>query len=266
APLCVALLGYLLGAGPAVAEQRIANVSQGTNFSLAIFPDRETLVVDLLGRLWRLPASGGGAEPLTPEDEGARLPRVAPDGRLIVYQRLVEGQWDLWLLDAETAERRPLLASEHDEREPDFTADGRSVVFVSNRAGTLSLWRIEIDSGVLTQLTAEPGDASFPTVSEHGEIAYVRREPDGWSLRALLPTGAGIELLRSPNRLTAPSWREGGGVVVFNEQRAAAQDAAPTSELKMLVLSPKPVVKALTRGEDVFESRAAWLSPGEYFY
>jgi len=266
APLCVALLAWLLAASPALAEQRIANVSQGTNFSLAIFPDRESLVVDLLGRLWRLPSSGGGAEPLTPDDEGARHPRIAPDGRLIVYQRLIEGQWDLWLLDVENDERRPLLASEYDEREPDFTQDGRSVVFASNRAGTFSLWRIEIDSGVLTQLTAEPGDASFPSVSEHGEIAYVRREPDGWSLRALLPTGAGVELLRSENLLTAPSWREGGGVIVFNEQHAAGPDSAPISALKMLVLSQKPVVKVLTRGEDVFESRAAWLSPGEYFY
>jgi len=266
APLCAALAACVAGASAAHAEQRIANVSQGTNLSLAIFPDRESLVIDLLGRLWRLPASGGGAEQLTPDDEAARHPRVAPDGRLVVYQRLVDGQWDLWLLDVETAERRPLIASEHDEREPDFTRDGRSVVFASNRTGTFSLWRIEIDTGVLTRLTAEPGDASFPTVSEHGEIAYVRSEPDGWSLRALLPTGAGIELLRSRNRLTAPSWREGGGVVVYNEQRPAAAGTAPGSELKMLVLSATPVVKTLTRAEDVFESRVAWLSPGEYVY
>ncbi|HEX7079975.1 MAG TPA: amidohydrolase family protein [Gammaproteobacteria bacterium] len=266
ASLCVALAACVLGPGAARAEQRIANVSQGTNFSLAIFPDREWLVIDLLGRLWRVPASGGGAEPLTPADEAARHPRVAPDGRQVVYQRLVGGQWDLWLLDVDTGERRALLATEFDEREPDFTRDGRSVVFASNRTGTFSLWRVEIDSGVLTQLTAEPGDASFPTVSEHDEIAYVRRDPDGWSLRALLPSGAAIELLESPNRLTAPSWREGDGVIVYNEQRAAVNDAGPSSELKMLVLSARPVVKTLTRAEDVFESRVAWLSPGEYFY
>lgn len=266
APLCVALAACVLVGGTARSEERIANVSQGTNFSVAVFPDREALVIDLLGRLWRVPASGGGAEPLTPDGEAARHPRVAPDGRTVVYQRLVDGQWDLWLLDVDTAERRALLATEFDEREPDFTRDGRSVVFASNRTGTFSLWRVEIDTGVLTQLTAEPGDASFPTVSEHDEIAYVRRDPDGWSLRVLLPSGAGIELLRSQNRLTAPSWREGGGVIVYNEQRTAGNDTGPSSELKMLVLSAKPVVKSLTRAEDVFESRAAWLSPGEYLY
>src|SRR5690606_19871536 len=266
ASLCVAFAACALGTGRALSEQRIANVSQGTNFSLAIFPDRETLVIDLLGRLWRLPAGGGGAEQLTPDDEAARHPRVAPDGSRIVYQRLVDGQWDLWLLDVETGERSPLLESGYDEREPDFTRDGRSVVFASNRTGTFSLWRVEIDSGVLTQLTAEPGDASFPSVSERDEIAYVRRDPDGWSLRALLPSGATVELLRSQNRLTAPSWRAGGGVVVYNEQRPRAPGTTPSSELKMLMLSARPVIKPLTRSEDVFESRVAWLSPGEYLY
>src|SRR5690606_10839178 len=106
----------------------------------------------------------------------------------------------------------------------------------------------------------------FPSASGRAWSAYGRRDPDGWWLGARLPAGAGVGLLRSENLLPAPSWREGGGVIVFNEQHAAGPDSAPISALKMLVLSQKPVVKVLTRGEDVFESRAAWLSPGEYFY
>lgn len=260
--LRAAWLAVAAWAGTAAGEERIVNVSQGTNIAVALFPDGESLVVDLLGRLWRLPTSGGGATQLTPDDEAARLPRVSPDGRQIVYERLVGGQRDIWLLDVESGERRALVAGEHDDREPDFTADGRAVVFASNRTGRFCLWRIELDTGVLTQLTAEPGDASFPTASAHGEIAYVRREPAGWSLRALLPTGVSVELYRSPDRLSAPSWRAGGGVVVFNEQRSRPRSSA----LKMLVLSDDPVVKTLTRNEDVFESRAAWASPGEYYY
>ena len=34
----------------------------------------------------------------------------------------------------------------------------------------------------------------------------------------------------------------------------------------MLVLSSDPVIKTLTRAEDVFIARPAWLSPGEYVY
>ncbi|HEX7081742.1 MAG TPA: amidohydrolase family protein [Gammaproteobacteria bacterium] len=262
----VLLLALAAAAAPARAEQRIANVSQGTNMALALSPDGESLIVDLLGRLWRLPSSGGGATQLTPDGEGARLPRIGPLGRRVVYQRAIDGQWDLWLLDLETGERRALTHTPHDEREPDFMPDGRSVVFAANPDGRFCLWRIDIETGVLTQLTAEPGDASFPTVSEHGEIAYVREWAGTWSLRALLPSGAGIELFASDHRLTAPSWRPGGGVLLFNTQRRATADAPAASALEMLLLSPEPVLKTLTRTEDVFESRAAWSGPGEYLY
>lgn len=270
----LAHVGIALGLGAALhlaaargaAETRIANISQGTNIAIDASPGGEWLVVDLLGRLFRLPSSGGAAEPLTPDGEAARHPRFSPSGQHIVYQRLVDGQWDLWLLDAATGEREPLLATAANEREPDFTADGRAVVFVSDRGGSANLWRVELDSRVETQLTADPGQASFPAVSERDEILYVRRDADGWSLRVLLPSARDVELATTPHRLSAPTWRPGGGVVVYNEQHLDANGRVRSSELRMLVLSPDPVTKSLTRGEDVFASRAAWTSSGEYYY
>src|SRR5690606_20752295 len=71
--LRAAWLAVAAWAGAAAGEERIVNVSQGTNIAVALFPDGESLVVDLLGRLWRLPTSGGGATQLTPDDEAARL-------------------------------------------------------------------------------------------------------------------------------------------------------------------------------------------------
>ena len=86
-------------AGAAGAEERIADIRQGTNLSVALAPGGSTLVVDLLGQLWSLPAAGGGAVPLTPAGEQARNPRFSPDGGRVVYQRRNGEQWDLWLLD-----------------------------------------------------------------------------------------------------------------------------------------------------------------------
>jgi Tol biopolymer transport system component len=260
------LLLCAAAAQPAMAEQRVANISQGTDMALALTADGESLIVDLLGRLWLLPAAGGGARQLTPDDESARHPRVSPDGRLVVYQRRVDAQWDLWLLELDTGERRPLLDSAYDEREPDFSADGSSVVFVSNRTGHDCLWSVGVADGVLTQLTEEPGDATFPSVSERGEVAYVRRDDGQWALRVLTPQGAAVELIRSPHRLSAPTWRPGGGVLIYNEIQLSERGTPRSSELKMLVLSSDPVVKTLTRAEDVFAARAAWSSPGQYYY
>jgi Tol biopolymer transport system component len=258
----IALAVVVVAALPARGETRIADIQEGTNISIALSPAAPILVTDLLGRLWQLPATGGGAEPLTPEDEAARYPRFSSDGRSVVYQRLVHGQWDLWLLDLETHERRALVASAFNEMQPDFGADSRSVVFSSDRTGHYCLWSVDVASGVLTQLTEEPGDASFPTVSGFGEIAYVKRDAAGFSLRVLTSHGVAAELVKSSAEILAPSWRPGGGVIIYNER-----DLYRRSELKLvLAAGGEHVLKTLTTGEDVFPTRVAWLSPSEYLY
>jgi len=257
----VVATAFVLLTTTADAQQRIADIRQGTNLSLALAPNGETLVIDLLGGLWQLPASGGGAKPLVRAGHGARNPRFSPDGKRLVYQRWIDGQWDLWLLDLDDRSQRPLTHTEHDEREPDFSADGKSIVFVSDRTGHFCLWALEPATGALSQLTDEPGDSAFPSVSDRGEIAYVNHLDGISTLRVLHTRPVGTELLRSDKILSAPSWRPAGGVIVYIER-----DRSRTSRLKMLLVADEPVVKELTRGEDVFSSRAAWSSPAQYVY
>jgi Tol biopolymer transport system component len=239
----------------------IADLLQGTNLTFALAPNGATLVVDLAGQLWRVPAAGGGAEPLTAPGEEARNPRYSPDGTRVVYQRFEAEQWDLWLLDLGTAEQRRLTSTAADERDPEFTADGRSVLFVSNRTGRFCIWSFDLASGVETQLTEEPGDASFPTASNFGPVAYVLDRGGQSELRALLPTGVSTVLASSTHRLAAPSWRPGGGVVVFAEREGSAG-----SRLQMLVLGDPQVQKSLSGPEDLFHARPAWVSAAEFIY
>jgi Tol biopolymer transport system component/cytosine/adenosine deaminase-related metal-dependent hydrolase len=224
-------------------------------------PDGTTLVIDLLGQLWSLPATGGGATPLTSADERARHPRFSPDGRFVVYQREIDGQWDLWLLTFATGERRPLTATIINEREPDFTPDGRSVVFAGDITAHYCLWSIDVASGVLTQLTEEPGDASFPAVGPRGEIAYVLERDGRFSLRVLATTGAAAEITGGEAKINAPTWRPGGNVLVYG-----VRNGTRPGRLEMLIQSDPPVRKSVSGAEDIFESRAAWASPGEIVY
>ena len=254
----LACIGVTLVAG---AAERIADIRQGTNLGVAIAPDRNTLVVELLGQLWSLPASGGGATPLTSAGETARNPRYSPDGRTVVYQRLAGDQWDLWLLDLRTLEQQPLLATAADEREPDFSADGTAVVFAANRTGHYCLWSIDVVTRVETQLTEESGDASYPDVSEHGAIVYVLERPGEAALRVLGNGGGSTAVYATTSRLVAPSWRPGGGVIAFGEQ-----DGPSSNRLQMLVLGEPRVLKPLSGNEDLFDSRVAWLSSAELIY
>ena len=228
--------------------------------ALALSPDGETLVVDLMGQLWSLPATGGGAQLLIPAEESARNPRFSPDGSRLVYQQYSRGQWDLWLLELATSTRRRLSGPPYNDREPDFSADGRAVIFVSDRSGSDAVHRMDLESEMVTQLTFG-GQASWPAASERGEIVYVERRGNEWRLALRASTGTTSTLLAGPNPLRAPSWRPGGGVVVFNEMRSARD-----SDLRMAVLSEEPVIKTLTSEEDVFGFRAAWRSPAEFLY
>jgi len=247
-------------AAPSWGENRIADVREGTNIALAVSPDGATLVVDLIGQLWQLPLSGGAANPLTPATTIARNPRFSPDGSTLVYQSEEGTQWDLWILDVGRGLQRRLTDTPHNETAPDFSASGDSIVFSSDLAGSYDIWEIDIDSRELTQLTSSSGQASFPSVSERGEIAYVNERNGRWSLE-LLRAGVSTELLSERHPLRAPSWRPGGGVIIFNEQPSPDQ-----SNLRMLLLDTESLTKTLTRGEDVFGFRPAWLSPGEFVY
>lgn len=245
----------------AVAEERIVDIRQGTNLSVTLAPHGQTLVVDLLGQLWSLPVAGGGAVPLTPAGSEARNPRFSPDGSRIVYQKRSAEQWDLALLDIATGMEQPLTATAHDEREPDFTADGRSVVFAANRDGHFTLWSLAIDGGAPTPLTDARGDSAFPTVSAQGHVAYVHLQDGEWSVRVRDPSAAVTTVHTSTQRLSAPTWRPGGGVLVFGEQ-----DSARSSHLQMLLLAEPRVMKPLSGSEDLFAGRAAWLSAAEFIY
>lgn len=255
------LTASLFAAAGAGAEERIAELRQGTNISVAVAPRGDSLVVDLVGRLWRLPVSGGGATPLTPPGELARQPRFSPDGRQLVYQLLAGDQWDVWLLDLESGNARALAAASYDEREPDFSADGSSVVYASRETGHYCLWSVALDSGVETQLTEEAGDASFPSVSEQGLIAYVLTNGGQSTLRVLTRNGVSAAAYAAGEPLSSPSWRPGGDVLVFGEGGPAGVD-----RLRMLLLGDPPVLKTLSEGEDLFPGRVSWPNPGEIIY
>ena len=101
-----------------------------------------------------------------------------------------------------------LTDTPYNEREPDFRPDGRSIVFVSDRTGHSCVWAMELANGVETQLTEEPGQASFPAVADSGAIAYVLDSATQSRLR-MLTNGA------------AETVYEGSGVLSAGWHRAA---------------------------------------------
>ena len=244
-----------------VLKAEVIDVSEGTNLSLAVHPQNEFIAVDLLGGLWRLPVTGGGATALVPAGSGVAQPRFDPDGETIVFQRWLNGQWDIWQLNLASGRYEALTDTPYNEREPDFSINGREVVFAGDRNGRYSLWSLDLESQALRQLTDEPSDARFPTHDSAGALAYVSANGNRSQIKLYTGGPRGQALDGSSARVDAPSWRPGGGVLIVN-QRIAGQ----RSDLSLYIDADEPVWRRLTTTEDVFVGRAGWLSAEEYVY
>ena len=77
--------------------------NEGTWMSVDVAPDGETVVFDLLGRIYAVPITGGRAHPLTDPGEAWDLcARFSPDGKNLAFLSDRDGPTDIWLMDWST--------------------------------------------------------------------------------------------------------------------------------------------------------------------
>ena len=74
-----AVLGALALAAQTATPPVSVTFREGTNMAAALSPDGRTLMIDVQGSLWTLPASGGVARRVTDEYLDARQPAWAPE-------------------------------------------------------------------------------------------------------------------------------------------------------------------------------------------
>lgn len=158
--------------------------SEGTFLSVDVSPDGATLVFDLLGHIYRLPAAGGRAECLT-QDSGAAInahPRFSPDGETVAFVSDRGGQSNLWLMDADGSDPRPV----HEDGEsrvatPAWLPDGRGIVarrFTLSRPRSSGLYLFHPEGGSGVELVG--GDfprAGWPAPSPDGRSLYFHFAP-----------------------------------------------------------------------------------------
>jgi Tol biopolymer transport system component/imidazolonepropionase-like amidohydrolase len=253
-----ALLGALalLFSQSAPATRPISiNLREGTNMAAALSPDGRTLMIDLQGSLWTLPAAGGAARRVTDEYLDARQPAWSPDNQRVAFQGYADGVWHIYVMNADGSGLAAVTSGPFDDREPSWSRDGGRIAFSSDRSGNYDIFDVDAAAGEVRQLTSNMANDFAPAYSPvSSTIAFVSERADRrgvWTVDAATRTET--PLAASGGAVSAPSWSPDGSRVVYNVLDANRSE---------LMLDGR----ALTSGEDVFPFRAQWTSPAEFIY
>ena len=211
-------------------------VTEGTNFAVAASPDGATLVFDLQGTLWRLPAAGGEAEPLTDGLGDDRLPDFHPDGNRVVFQSYRSGTWDLWALTLPPEDAdRPAAAPDAPDPTPD-SAPAAPNAAAPNDAAPNDADPTPPDLPEPERLTDSQGDDREPAWSPDGtRIAFSSDRGGTYDLWLLtVATGELRQLTSALGNESEPAWTPDGSALVH----VAVPEGEPDGELHLLPLDP----------------------------
>jgi Tol biopolymer transport system component/imidazolonepropionase-like amidohydrolase len=156
------------------------DLTEGTWMSVDVSPDGRTVLFDLLGDIFAVPATGGAAKALTTGTAWDSQPRFSPDGRVIAFTSDRGGIENLWLMGADGKDPRA-LTEEKDSyvRSAAWTPDGMYVVARKEdgkRAGLppVELWMYHREGGSGVKLTSsdEMNNAAGPAPSRDGRWIY----------------------------------------------------------------------------------------------
>jgi Tol biopolymer transport system component/imidazolonepropionase-like amidohydrolase len=129
--------------------------TEGSWISVDVSPDGQTLVFDLLGDLYTMPATGGDATRLTRGMGFDGQPRFSPDGRHVVFTSDRDGGENLWIVSVDLADTVQLTRGKNDRYvSPEWTPDGQYVV--ATKGSKLHMWHRDGGAGV--ELVSEPGN------------------------------------------------------------------------------------------------------------
>jgi Tol biopolymer transport system component/imidazolonepropionase-like amidohydrolase len=266
--VCLTALAAGMGAGHSQRRLEV-KVSQGTNIAMALSPDGKSIILDLQGTLWTMPATGGKARAITDELDGAHQPAFSYDGKRIAFQSYRDGNWHIWTIAPDGSQLAQITSGPFDDREPHFSPDGKSIVFSSDRSGNYDIWKIDLGAQKLERLTSDPANDYNPAFSPDGRnLAFVSERKAGrgiWLMNEAIDAGRRNETLLSATDAVAaaPSWSPDGAYIVY---QTFSPDRSAT-ELWAKSLASKEEARLISAaGEDVFPFRAAWASNSEFLY
>jgi Tol biopolymer transport system component len=247
------------------------SLTEGSMIQLTVSPNHDTIMMNLLGMLWTLPASGGKATKITGLDTDPAYPNWSPLGDNIVFQSYLDGRFHLWTMKPDGSQLRQLTSGGWDDREPIYSPDGSQIAFSSDRdGGEYNIWVLEVGSGKVRRLTRAASGVSnyYPTWSPDGtEVAYVENAPGVQLIKAVSASGQGVPRVMHAHTsgvVYSPTWSPDGAAIAYVLQGGPPpEDHHPDKPaLPRLMVNGEP----LTSKEDVFTFPPQWLGNNTLLY
>jgi Tol biopolymer transport system component/C-terminal processing protease CtpA/Prc len=128
-------LAALALSASALAAQTPSTSAAGASWMRypAISPDGKTIVFTYKGDLYRVPATGGSATPLTTHVAHDFMPVWSHDGKRIAFASDRHGNFDVYVMPADGGEPRRLTFHSAAEYPYSFSADDKNVIFGAAR-------------------------------------------------------------------------------------------------------------------------------------
>jgi imidazolonepropionase-like amidohydrolase/Tol biopolymer transport system component len=172
---------------------------EGTWVSLDISPDGKTIVFELLGDLYTMPITGGGATCIVGGLPFDSQPVYSPSGAEIAFVSDRDGNENLWTANADGSNPRQISAMEENSVfvSPEWSRDGKSI-YISRYKPDMNayeLWRYAADGTSQTpieQVTHAKRTPDTPK-EERGNALGAALSPDGHSLYYEAKTGLGFD-------------------------------------------------------------------------
>ncbi|MFO1400012.1 MAG: LpqB family beta-propeller domain-containing protein [Steroidobacteraceae bacterium] len=152
-------------------------VTEGTWMSVDVSPDGGTLVFDLLGDIYSLPATGGEARLVHGGAAMQRAPRFSPDGRSLLYLSDASGADNVWVSGVDGSGARQLTHETVDLlMGPTWGADGTSFAAARTQASFPGMKSSEVR---WYELGGGEGRLLVETPQNHRDVQEARFSPDG---------------------------------------------------------------------------------------
>ena len=211
-------------------------VTEGTWMSVDVHPDGSEILFDLLGDIYRIPATGGDATLLHGGPAMQIMPSFSPDGRRVLYLSDASGSDNVWVSDADGSGARQITNETTDVLAGPAWDPGGEYVAAAKRYGTfprvraseIRLFHLGGGSGrLLVETPANQRDVHEAEFSNDGSFFYytervgnpsifVDANHPGFAIKRIdLASGATEEILRGLGGATTPQVSPDGKRVAF---------------------------------------------------